>query len=178
MPRTLGYHLVKSCYGLWLPGDERAHWPDAWDEQIGYLEPHMLHEGDPVRLRMAQERMQHPPVKLDAAMTAAVADAIGACVAKSNGGLRIAAGAIDHTYFHLLLPYTGRDIDRTAAWIADQTAKAVHRQTSHAGPVWGKGSWKVFVFTQEHWDAARGYIERHNLRNGLAARPYEWIKEY
>ena len=178
MPRTLGYHLVKSCYGLWLPGDARGHWSDAWDEQIGFIEPHQLHPGDPVRLRMAQERMTHPPVKLTAAMTAAVVRGIGACVAKSNFGLLVAAAAIDHTHFHLLLPYTGRDIDRTAAWIADQTTKEVHSATAHVGPIWGKSSWKVFVFTHEHWDAARCYIERHNVRNRLDARPYEWITEY
>ena len=148
------------------------------DDEIGFIEPHQLHEGDPVRLRMAQERMKHPPVKLDASMTRAVANGIGGCVAKSEGGLLVAAAAIAHTHFHLLLPYTGRDIDGTAAWLADQTTKAVHRDTSHVGPVWGKSSWKVFVFTHEHWDAARRYIERHNERNGLDRRPYEWITEY
>ncbi len=49
MPRTIGYHLVKSGYGLWLPGDTRGHWSSAWDEQIGFFEPHHLHAGDPVR---------------------------------------------------------------------------------------------------------------------------------
>ena len=39
MPRTLGYHYVKSAYGLWLPGDVRGSWSEAWDEQIGYLDP-------------------------------------------------------------------------------------------------------------------------------------------
>jgi hypothetical protein len=57
MPRTIGYHLVKSAYGLWLPGDDRGSWSDAWDDQIGYYEPHALHDGDPIRLRMAEERL-------------------------------------------------------------------------------------------------------------------------
>ncbi|MDY7107054.1 MAG: hypothetical protein SYC29_00300, partial [Planctomycetota bacterium] len=37
--RTIGYHLVKSAYGQWLPGDEAGHWSTAWDERIGYLHP-------------------------------------------------------------------------------------------------------------------------------------------
>ena len=44
---TLGYHWVKSCFGLWLPGDDRGHWSEAWDDQIGFIEPHTLHDGDP-----------------------------------------------------------------------------------------------------------------------------------
>ena len=65
MARTLGYHIVISGYGLWLPGDERGSWSAAWDEQIGFVEPHTLHPADPVRLRMSQERMRQAPVRLD-----------------------------------------------------------------------------------------------------------------
>jgi len=46
MGQTIGYHLVKSGFGLWLPGDERGHWSEAWDAQLGYIEPHTLHPGD------------------------------------------------------------------------------------------------------------------------------------
>jgi len=64
MPNTLGYHYVKSTYGQWLPGDDRGSWSEAWDERIGFIEPHMLHPGDPIRRRMAEERMKHDPVRL------------------------------------------------------------------------------------------------------------------
>ena len=63
--RTIGYHIVKSGYGLWLPGDDRGSWSSAWDELIGLVDPHTLNDGDPVRKRMAQERMKHKPVKFD-----------------------------------------------------------------------------------------------------------------
>ena len=51
MRQTLGYHIVISGYGLWLPGDERGHWSEAWDAELGFIEPHALHAGDPVRKR-------------------------------------------------------------------------------------------------------------------------------
>jgi hypothetical protein len=145
MRNTIGFHFVKSCYGQWLPGDNRGHWSEAWDQQIGYIEPHMLHAGDPVRLRMAQERMKHPAVKLDQQMTCAVVDAIGVCIGQSDPPLIITAGAVDFTHLHLAIEYNPRDIDATCTWIADQTTKAVHRATSHHGPVWGKGKWLEFV---------------------------------
>jgi hypothetical protein len=175
MPNTLGYHFVKSAYGLWLPGDDRGCWSEAWDDQIGYYEPHHLHDSDPVRERMAEERMKHPPVVFNDVMTNAIVDAIGDCVKKSNGGLSIAAFAIECTHMHLLIPYSGRDIDNTAKWLADQTTKAVHKYTTHKGPVWGKGKWCSFVYDMEHWLNTIGYIRRHNTRRGLAADPYAFI---
>jgi hypothetical protein len=104
-----------------------------------------------------------------------VADAIGGCVEKSRGGLAIAAAAIEPTHMHLAIRYPGRDIDVTAKWLADQTAKAVHRETSHTGPVWCKGRWRAFIFQEEQWQVTLRYLERHNLRHGRPARrPGRW----
>ena len=171
MPNTIGYHVVKSGYGLWLPGDERGSWSEAWDETIGFIEPHTLHEGDPVRKRMAQERMIHPPVRLTDTMIGAVASALELCVDKSNGGLSILALTIHPTHMHLLIPYSGRDIHRTMSWISDQTTKAVHGYTNHTGPVWCKGKWCSYVFDESHWHNTMQYIERHNS----VSHPYSFV---
>lgn len=175
MSRTLGYHLVKSGYGLWLPGDERGSWSEAWDRQIGFHEPHTLHEGDPERKRMAEERMKHPAVRLGERMIEVIAGTLEELIRKSNGGFSIAAAAIEPTHMHLLIPYSGRDIENTAKWIADQTTKAIHRQANHGGPVWCKGRWRGYVFGDEGWGATRHYIEQHNARRGLPVKPYEFI---
>jgi REP element-mobilizing transposase RayT len=173
MAHTVGYHLVKSGYGLWLPGDSRGHWSTAWDDEIGYAEPHKLHEGDPTRKRMAMERMKHPPTRLDAAMIEAVAGAVGACVADSDW--KVAAAAIEPTHMHLLITYTTRDIDNTAKWLAQRTTNAVHQETPFTGPVWCEGKWLGFIFDADHWRNTRQYIERHNIRRGLNPQPWPWI---
>jgi REP element-mobilizing transposase RayT len=173
MGRTLGYHLVKSCYGLWLPGDDRGHWSSAWDEQIGFFWPHHLNTGDPVRKRMAMELMKHPPTKLTSAMIEAVASAVGECV--KNSDWRIVAAAIEETHMHLLMTYTTRDVDNTAKWIAQQITKGVHKNTPFTGPVWCDGKWLGFIFEESHWETTRQYIDRHNVRRGLPVRPWSWI---
>ena len=173
MARTLGYHLVKSCYGLWLPGDSRGHWSTAWDEEIGFIEPHTLHAGDPVRKRMAQERMKHPSTRLTNAMIEAVAAAIGECVEASDW--TVAAATIEATHMHLLVTYTPLDIDKTAKWIAQRTTIAVHQTTLFTGPIWAEGKWLGFVFDAAHWTSTRQYIDRHNIRRGLSAQPWSWI---
>jgi hypothetical protein len=153
MPRTIGCHLVKSAYGLWLPGDTRGHWSSAWDEQIGYYEPHHLHIGDPIRERMAKERMKHPPTQLSPAMIGAIAHALGKCVIESDG--RVVAAAIERTHMHLLLTYTERDIHNTAKWLAQRTTKEIHKTTSFNGPVWCEGKWLEYVFDESHWQNIR-----------------------
>ncbi|MCH7988238.1 MAG: hypothetical protein IID46_03705 [Planctomycetes bacterium] len=175
MPKTLGYHLVKSCYGLWLPGDDRGSWPEAWDEEIGFVSPHKLHPGDPARKRMAKERMAHPPLRMTPSMINVVIETITNCIQRSGGGLTVVAASMESTHMHLLIPYVGRDIENTAKWIADQTTKSVHRQTDYQGPVWCKGKWRSFIFEKSHWENTIDYIERHNVRRGLSRAPYSFI---
>ena len=171
--KTLGFHVVVSGYGLWLPGDGRGHWSEAWDADLGLIEPHQLHPGDPVRLRIARERTKHASVRLDRSMAAAVAGAIGRCAAASDWTAE--AAAIEATHTHLLLTYSTRDIGATIKWLKDQSTKAVHAETAHQGPVWCKGNWCTFVFDHAAWKNARTYIERHNVRRGLGPRPYDFL---
>jgi hypothetical protein len=85
----------------------------------------------------------------------AIEEAITDCVAKSKGGFYVSAGTIESTHMHLLLPYTGRDIHNTLKWVADQTTKRVHANTSYKDPVWCKGRWCEFIFDELHWEYSR-----------------------
>jgi REP element-mobilizing transposase RayT len=171
--RTLGFHIVISGYGLWLPGDERGSWSEAWDDEIGFREPHALHEGDPVRMRMAAERMKHAPVRLNHEMVAIVIEVLAECQRESDW--RIAAASVESTHAHLLLTYTTRDIDGVVKWLKQRMTKAIHQRTSHAGPVWASGKWRSFIFDQEYCERVTRYIERHNERRGVGPRPYAFL---
>ena len=101
MPRTLAIHYVRSAYGLWLPGDDRGHWSEVWDKQIGFIEPHQLHVGDPIRKQMADERMKHPSVRWNATMQQSISDCLFRCAEDSPW--MIEAFGIQETHFHALL---------------------------------------------------------------------------
>ena len=60
---------------------------------------------------------------------------------------------------------------------AQETTKAIHRETTHQGPVWGKGDWTVYLFDVPYFLNVKRYIERHNERRGAAARPYPFLSE-
>ncbi len=159
MGRTIGYHVVKTGYGLWLPGDERGHWSDAWDREIGYVEPHMLHAGDPIRRRMAEERLKHPAVWFDEAMIRVILAALRECEQESTWEFDTVA--VEPTHVHMLIPYTGRDVHRTAKWLAQRVTKRVHAKTSHEGPVLAKGKWCHYIYDWDSWSQVRAYIDRH-----------------
>jgi len=173
MPSTLAIHYVRSAYGLWLPGDDRGHWSEAWDAQIGFIEPHKLHTGDPVRLRMAEERMKHAPVRWDVEMQQTITDALGVCAA--NSPWNVESYAIEETHFHAILSQSPLNIDRTVKWVAQEMTKAVHRRTAHTGPVFCKGRWLQFIFDEPHYANLTRYIESHNIRRGLPAKPYDFL---
>jgi REP element-mobilizing transposase RayT len=98
---------------------------------------------------MATERMAHPPLRWNEEMQRAIAATIGECRKQSEW--RAIAFAIEPTHFHLVISYSGTDIDRTAKWIAQQATKAVHRLTSHQTPVFCKGRWREFIYDNDHF---------------------------
>jgi hypothetical protein len=178
MPETIGYHVVKTTFGTWLPGDVRGYWSRNWARGEGFSGMRQFHdEVDPLCEEFVRGRMKHPEVILTARMVEAVVGAIGHCIARSRGGLKIMAAAIEPTHLHLLIPYSGRDIETTAKWLADQTTKAVHRQTPHLGPVWAKNNWIRHIFALEYWENALVYIDDHNVRAGRGSRPYSFLCE-
>lgn len=137
--------------------------------------PHTLHDADPVRKRMSAERQSHSKVLLDAAMLSAVVTTLADC--RNHSDWRIAAASIEPTHTHLLLTFTRRDIDNTIKWLKDQTTKAVHRCTTHTGPVWCKGRWRSFVFDPIVWRNVHQYIDRHHERRGAGPQPFPFIDD-
>ncbi len=173
MSQTIGYHIVIAGYGLWLPGDERGFWSTKWDADVGLVEPHTLHPGDPVRLRISQERLLHPPNRLTPRMIEIVADTLASCAGASDWA--VAALCVLPTHSHLLLTPTERNIDNTIKWLKHRMTRALHDGTSYNGPVWCKGKWRSFLFDVDVWGSTQEYIENHNVGLGLGARPYPFV---
>ena len=176
MPRTIGYHYVRVGYGLWMPGDPRGSWSEAWDEQIGFTEPHTLHPGDPARLRMAEERQKHPAVRWSADVQQVIRATVEQCAAASPWN--VAAFGIKDTHLHVALTYTTTDIDGTTKWLGQQMTKAVHQQTAHRGPVFAKNHWIEFIYEPGHWDRLLPYIEDHNKAADVIGGPPDGIDAF
>jgi len=168
----LGYHFVKGAYGQWMPGDERGHWSKRWDAERGLVDRGRLVEGDPRRRRLAENLRRFEPTLITPEIEKSIEAALVDCVARSRGGLIIAAGAIEATHIHLLIVAGKREIDVTAKWIADQTAKAVNRLVRRPSKLWAAKKWICEIEESKHWDEVARYIEDHNQRRGMGRRPF------
>lgn len=117
--------------------------------------------------------MAHPPVVWDEEMMRIIALALGECA--KNSPWKIIAASIEPTHFYALLTYSPLNIDRTVKWLGQEMTKAVHRGMGLAAPVFCKGRWLQFVFDLAHWNNVIKYIEAHNVRHGLARRPFDFL---
>ena len=156
---TIGYHIVKTAYGRWLPGDERGHCSSVWDEQIGQVTPRGFQQGHPALEQYARSRMAHPPVTISKPIHKAIEQSLREC--EKVSAWSISALAIEPTHMHLLVFGLACNPDSLCKWLAQQTTKHVHAVTSHVGPVWAKGKWCAHIQSEEHWLVAMEYINRH-----------------
>jgi len=118
---------------------------------------------------MAEELLVRAPVRFSADVREVIKETLLRCESESDW--TIAAVAVEETHLHALLTPTKRDIDNVLKWLAQEITKAVHRLSSHTGPVWCRGRWRQYIDDQEHWDNTVNYIESHNQRRDSRVLP-------
>jgi REP element-mobilizing transposase RayT len=175
VPQTIGYHLVKTTYGTWLPGDERGHWSSIFDPVTWrFIEHRKLHPGQPARKEFSHESMKYAPFHITADVSKVVEETLMRCQAESDW--KIIAGTIEATHLHLLITYTGRSIDQTARWLSSRLTTDIHQNVNYNGPVWTSGKWAESITDERHWQNLILYVEQHNIRRGLEPRPYRFLQ--
>src|SRR5881275_2361378 len=93
----LGYHVIFSAYGFWLPNDPRGSWSDfvgAWELfRFGPAtkvdtRSSVAHQPHDREMRLAaKQALLHPPVSFSGLQARAVARGFAEC--SRRGGLRV-----------------------------------------------------------------------------------------
>jgi len=180
--KTVGIHLVWTTYGTRLPGDPEGHWSPLFDMYGTLIEKGgKLNRPDLTTQTFAQEQMKEPPKILDLHEMTVVADTLGQLLRPPNHkdcSLPWAyAAAIEPNHIHLLLAPINEPIGTVVGRLKGKTSSSLLalRQNEARTRTWTARYWKVFLFDIDSLEAAKIYIEAHNLRRGLAATPYPWI---
>jgi REP element-mobilizing transposase RayT len=104
--RPFALHITWTCYGTWLPGDDRGHVSNVPLPEGGFLPkqnvpgtPYRL--GDEVTRRRAQDLQQGQTVHLTADQALVAAQSL--CRAAEARGWRIVRGAIMANHVHVLV---------------------------------------------------------------------------
>jgi len=158
--KTLAIMLTISTYGTWLRGDAR-----------GWVDDGKVLPCDPSLNAMDAGRLKHPPFYFARSIRHGVGQAIGESL-QSRLDLRILAMCVQSWHSHIVVPATHHDIAKVVKCAKD----AVRWHLRVDRPIWATDYDKRFCFDVASVRNRIHYVERHNLDDGLSARPWEFIE--
>lgn len=189
MPRpiVIGYHLIWTAYGWWLPNDPRGSTSRtvACDviAELGELHYGRKNIQPPVDVvrdfhKRAEEVLKFPLLKIDGRETPAAAEAFAGAIAEHRYTCYACAIMPDHV--HVLI----RKHKHLAEQMIDALQGASRLRLSSLGlrtadhPVWARGGWRIFL---DHPDESRRtirYIEGNPGKWGLPEQRWAFVKPY
>ena len=184
-----GFHVVISNYGFWLPNDPRGSWSDfvgKW-ELIRFGKATKIETRQSVaganhnrNLRaMAKRRLAYPAVRLSGRQALAVGH--GFARAQQEAGYLIYACAVLPEHSHLVIGETGRPINAVVGHLkgrATQSLVVEGMWPNAQQPMWGRGCWKVFLYSEDEMQRAIGYVEQNPQKEGKPRQTWSFLQPY
>jgi len=191
----LGWHLIFSTYGFWLPNDPRGsgssrvraqHIYDAGGEATKvHTRKSVAHRTHDIHLsRMAKESLKYPAVQLNGIQARAVARGIGAMVPKVE--LVIHACSIMPDHVHVVVAAHRIDGDELIACLKRAGTRGLNSEQlnpmrayrnadGRLPSPWGGRGWKVMLFTAEQTKSAIRYVEQNPVRAGFKRQSWSFV---
>jgi REP element-mobilizing transposase RayT len=190
----LGFHVIISAYGFWLPNDPRGSWSDfvwAWDlfrygpaskvdtrASVAYV-PH-----DRELRRAAKRALKYPPVRFTDDQIPVIGE--GFALAADEGPYAIHAGAILPDHAHLILGPQERPVGQVVGHLKSKASMALRRAGIHpfesyvdehdrVPTCWAEDYWKVYIYSEDHMRKAVRYVEENPLKERRPRQIWEWV---
>jgi REP element-mobilizing transposase RayT len=194
---VLGYHVIITTYGFWLPNDPRGSWSDfvrSWElrrfgpaTKVHTRRSVAAHVHDVERRRTAKSVLQFPEVRLTGIQAREVGKAIGQYANKS--GLMIWACSILPQHVHLVLGRYRFQIEQAANLLKGAASSRLaqwglhpfqqHRRAdSRLPPMWTRRSWKVFLDSADDIRRAIRYVEQNPVKEGKRRQYWSFVTPY
>jgi len=183
---VIAYHVVFSTYGFWLPNDPRGSWSHfvgAWElvrfgkaTRVNTTRSVAADAHDRRLRREAKAALKHPP----AAFTGERALAVGQGFAQAarEGDYAVYACAILPEHVHMVIGRSPRSVGRIVGHFkarATQRLKEGGLWPDEDQPVWGKKTWKVFLYEPEDVHRAVAYVESNPEREGKPRQRWSFV---
>lgn len=187
---VLGYHLIISAYGFWLPNDPRGSGSDevradhlrefGGPTKVGADEFCARKPHDRARRLAAKAALAFPPVRFTGAQARAVGVGFANGVRRSRVTVWACAVLPDHA--HLVLAPHRHPVEVLANLLKGEAtrqllADGVHpfqnepRRNGRVPPCLGRKWWVIYKDTEEGLRNAIGYVERNPQKAGLPPQP-------
>jgi len=190
----VGYHVIFSTYGFWLPNDPRGSWSNfvaSWDlflhgRATKTTETRSLarRPHDAMRRRAAKSALQNPPVRLSGIQARSVGIGFGRYVRQS--GLPVWACAIMPDHVHLVFGVWRLQVEQTVIQLKGTPARELKADglypTDELGierdsKVFARGEWKVFLHPGDVRRAIR-YVENNPLKENKRRQNWSFVVPY
>ncbi|HXD88454.1 MAG TPA: transposase [Urbifossiella sp.] len=185
---VLGYHIIFSAYGFWLPNDPRGSWSDfvgSWDLFLAAGKATKTDERRSVAGRShdrekrlaAKETICRPPVKFDGAQARAIGRGFAKYVEQS--GLRVWACSIMPEHVHLVTGPFRVSVEQLVIQLKGAATKQLLDEKLHPfdgqARCWTRGEWKVFLFTDADIDRAIQYVKNNPIKDGKPPQTWSFV---
>jgi REP element-mobilizing transposase RayT len=184
---VVGYHLIWTAYGWWLPNDPRgssSH--EIRVETIATLGD--LHHGrNVVQPRSAEIRrfyaqagddLKHPLLTFSGDDLVLVGASFAQVIRER--GYTCYACAIMPEHVHLLIR-RHRDWAEVMTESLQKASRQIlinSKRRAPTHPVWGGPGWKVFLNTQQDMERIVRYIQHNPVKAGCAKQQWDFVKDY
>lgn len=192
-----GFHVILSAYGFWLPNDPRGSWSDwvrSWDllrygsatkvdsrASVAHVSHNIFQR------RAAKAALKYPEVHFSGRQALSIG--IGFRNAVEEGGYIIHSCSILPQHVHLVFGPHERNIRRIAGHLKGRATQQLAQDGIHplanytkrdgATPSpWAQRSWAVYIFSEEHMQAAIRYVENNPLKESKPRQTWSFISPY
>jgi len=188
---VLGYHVILSAYGFWLPNDPRGSWSDfvrSWELfRFGRATKvdtrgSVAHRSHNHAARLSAKRaLRYPPVHFTGRQACEIGQAFGEFASRSK--VTIFACSILPEHVHLVIARHDYRVEQIANLLKGAATRrlvagSLHPLAASALPderipaMWSRGLWKVFLDREHDVQRAIRYVERKPAREGRP--PQKW----
>ncbi|HYE18823.1 MAG TPA: hypothetical protein VEA69_10285 [Tepidisphaeraceae bacterium] len=195
--QVIGFHLILTAYGFWLPNDPRGSWSEfvrAWD-LLGFgratkvsTRRSLASEEHDRELRLEAKRaLSRPPVEFTGVQAREVARGFGEYVTRND--VTVLACSILPAHVHLVLGSDERDIRQISRLMKGAATTALSNVGLHPfahmptrrGTIpspWTRHEWVCFLYSPEDVRRAVRYVEENPTKEGKRAQDWSFVTSF
>lgn len=183
----VGYHLIWTAYGWWLPNDPRGSMSHgiaadvlAQLGEVHYGRKKLQPAGWVIRdfYEQAQHFLKHELLKLDADDIAIIAESFAATVRRKKYTCYACAIMPDHVHVLIRKHRDHAEVMIEALQTESRDVLIERRLRNSDHPVWGGPGWKVFLDDRDDIERTIRYIEQNPVKLGKPVQRWEFVTPY
>jgi REP element-mobilizing transposase RayT len=194
---VLGYHVIFTAYGFWLPNDPRGSWSDfvgSWElfrfgpaTKVTTRRSVAARPHDRALRLAAKQALKYPPVHFSGIQARAIGHGFAESIRR--GGVMLWACSILPEHVHLVIARHTCKIEWVVNHLKGEATRALRQEQLHPFAAylapdgtlpmcWARKLWKVFLDSVEDVQRAIRYVEHNPIKEGKPLQRWSFVQPY